>query len=266
MIPRILHYVWVGDSPKPQHVLDCIASWRRLCPGWEIREWGGDFAKTVENRYVREALEHRKWAFAADWIRLYALVKCGGFYLDTDMEMEKPFDVFLDEKFGISWDRMNGRTNFHCGVIGCEPGNEVAAGLLAMYDNLPFVKDDGELDQTPNPVRFIDHIAAVWNVRPSDWTDTVRFGDGGVVFPWTYFLPGGGYTRHLYDASWLDPWVRKMWLKVGPFKILRFKRRKESSAPDFTLQAGERLLFSLPIGNRKRVALARSVGGAADGA
>ena len=74
-------------------------SWRRFCPGWEIREWGNDFVSTVDNRYVREAMANRKWAFVADWVRLYALVHHGGFYLDTDMEMEKPFDDFLGEKF-----------------------------------------------------------------------------------------------------------------------------------------------------------------------
>ena len=266
MIPRILHYVWLGDAPRPQKVLDCIESWRRHCPGWEIRAWGNDFAKTVENRYVREALAHRKWAFVSDWIRLYALVTQGGFYLDTDMEMEKPFDGFLGNKFVISWERMNERTNINCGVIGCEPGNPIAAGMLGLYDGLSFVRPDGELDQTPNAVRFVDHFASVWNVRPSaDGMDTVHFGDGGVVFPWTYFLPGGGYTRHLYEGTWLDAWLRKVWLKVGPYKLIRFKQRKESSEPNFTLQAGERRLFSLGLGKRKRIVLVRSAGGTAHG-
>ena len=176
------------------------------------------------------------------------------------MEMEKPFDDFLGEKFVISWERMNGRTNFNCGVIGCEPGNEVATGLLALYDDLPFVKPDGELDQTPNTVRFLAHFESVWKVHPSaDGMDTVRFGDGGIVYPWTYFLPGGGYTRHLYEASWLDPWLRKVWLKAGKYKLVRFKRRKEVSASaPVTLMDGERRVASLPIGRRKRVVLVRT--------
>lgn len=47
--------------------------------------------------------------------------------------------------------------------------------------------------------------------------ETVRFGDGGVVFPWTYFLPGGGYTNHRYDAAkranrcrWRFGWLRRI--------------------------------------------------------
>ena len=258
MIPKVIHYVWVGGAPKPPEVIACIESWRKMCPGWEIREWGDDFAKTVDNRYVREALAHRKWAFAADWIRLYALERFGGFYLDTDMEMRKPFDRFLGERFVISWERMNGRTNFNCGVIGSEPGGEVVRGLAALYENLSFVKEDGELDQTPNTVRFLGYFRERWGVSPSDGCDTVRFGNGCVVFPCSYFLPEDGYTYHLYSASWLDAWLRKVWLKVGPYKLLRFKRRKEADVDaDIALQGGERRLLSLPVGRRKRVVLVR---------
>jgi len=258
MIPKIIHFVWVGDAPKPPQVLACIESWRRHCPDWEIREWGNDFAQKVECRYVREALAHRKWAFASDWVRLYALERFGGFYLDTDMEMRKPFDGFLKEKFVISWERMNGRTNFNCGVIGCERGSEVVRGLMKMYDGLPFVRSDGELDLTPNTVRCLGYFADRWNVRPADGTDTVRFGEGCVVYPWTHFLPEDGYTFHHYAATWLDPWARKSWLKAGRYKLVRFKRRRETPAGvQLSLQRGERELLSLPFGKRKRLVLVR---------
>ena len=262
MIPKTIHYVWVGDAPKPRHVLDCIESWRRLCPGWEIREWGNDFAATVGNRYAREALAHRKWAFASDWIRLHALAEFGGFYLDTDMEMRKPFDGFLGERFVISWERMNGRTNLNCGVIGSEPGGEVVKGMLEVYDGLRFVREDGELDQTPNTVRLLGYFESRWGVRPGDGTDTVRFGDGGVVFPCTHFLPEDGYTFHRYAATWLDAWLRKVWFRAGPYKLVRFKRRKEAAADaPVALQDGERRILSLPLGSRKRVELVRTEAG-----
>ena len=258
MIPRIIHYVWLGDAPKPQLVLDCIESWRRFCPGWEIREWGDDFARTVDCRYVREALMHRKWAFAADWIRLHVLEKFGGFYLDTDMEMRRPFDEFLKERFVISWERMNGRTNLNCGVIGSEANLVVVRRLLDAYRELAFVKEDGELDMTPNAVRLLDVFAECWGVRPSDGHDTVRFADGCVIFPSTYFLPEDGYTFHHYAATWLDAWLRKGWLRVGPYKLVRFKRRREVPAADLALRSGERKVFSIPFGRRKRIVLVKS--------
>ena len=39
MIPKIIHYVWVGTAPKSDLVLKCIESWKKYCPDYEIREW-----------------------------------------------------------------------------------------------------------------------------------------------------------------------------------------------------------------------------------
>ena len=82
MTPRIIHCVWLGGAPKPPVVLECLESWKRMCPGWEIREWGDEALENISNRYLREAVAHRKWAFAADYLRLKVLNDHGGFYLD----------------------------------------------------------------------------------------------------------------------------------------------------------------------------------------
>ena len=36
MIPKIIHYVWLSGDEKPQVVKDCIESWRRNMPEFEI--------------------------------------------------------------------------------------------------------------------------------------------------------------------------------------------------------------------------------------
>ena len=258
MIPKVIHYVWVGDAPKPPQVLKCIDSWRRNCPGWEIREWGGDFVRASGNRYALEALAHRKWAFASDWARLAVLARHGGFYLDTDVELNRPLDPLCDARFVAGWERQNGRTLVGSGVLGSVPDGEVARGLLALYDGLSFVRPDGELDQTPNTVRFLDYFASAWGVRPADGGDAARFGDGGVILPCEAFGSEKGYAVHHFAATWLDAWLRKVWLKAGPYKLVRFKRRKETPDCGIRLLDGERALLSLPLGARKRVLLVSS--------
>ena len=56
--------------------------------------------------YVKEAFEARKWAFAADYIRMYALYTQGGIYLDSDVVLLKKFDDFLDNAFLQEYTRM----------------------------------------------------------------------------------------------------------------------------------------------------------------
>ena len=46
MIPKIIHYCWFGRGEKPELAKKCIASWRRFCPDFEIREWNEDNCRT----------------------------------------------------------------------------------------------------------------------------------------------------------------------------------------------------------------------------
>ena len=257
MTPKIIHYIWLGGAPKPPVVLQCIESWRRFCPGWELREWGDDAMAGVANRYAREAYASRKWAFAADWLRLKVLHDNGGFYLDSDMEIMKPIDGFLANDLTMGLVNRNGKVLFNGGFIGCKPHDEVIGGFLAENDGIPFIKPNGELDQTPNTVRMVDYFARRWNVHPRSWNETIDMGSGRKIYPADFFLSRSGFSYHHYCASWLDDWVRKAWLSCGRYKVVRFKRRigVQSAAPK--LLDGERALASIPFGSRKRLSLIR---------
>ena len=257
MTPKIIHYVWVGGAPKPPIVLHCIESWRNMCPDWELREWNDSTMGDIGNRYVQEAYSHRKWAFVADWMRLNVLYRYGGFYLDTDMELLKPIDRFLENDLTMGLVDRHGKVLFNGGFIGCRMGDDVIGGLLAEYDHLPFVKSDGELDLTPNTVRMVDYFGKRWKVCPKSANDTIDMGGKRIIYPASFFLSRQGYSFHHYCASWLDDWTRKVWMSVGPYKLVRFKRRMESSSPTPTLRRGESALGSIPLGRRKKVFLIR---------
>ena len=93
MIPKIIHYCWFGRNPKPKLALKCIKSWKKYCPDYEIIEWNEDsFDIESAPLYVRQAYEAKKWAFVTDYVRLYAMTKFGGIYMDTDVEVIKPLD------------------------------------------------------------------------------------------------------------------------------------------------------------------------------
>lgn len=77
MIKKI-HYVWFGGKPLPENVKSCINSWKRYLPDWEIIQWNESNFDTNHFRWVREALSVKKYAFAADFVRLYVLNKMGG--------------------------------------------------------------------------------------------------------------------------------------------------------------------------------------------
>ena len=86
MIPKIVHYVWLGRKELTPLGKKCLTSWQKFLPGWEIHKWTEDNSP-LEHPFVARMLRERKYAFASDYIRLHALAKHGGLYLDTDMEL-----------------------------------------------------------------------------------------------------------------------------------------------------------------------------------
>lgn len=73
----------------------CIDSWKKYCPGYEIREWNESNFDIHCCRFVEEAYEGKKWAFVADYARFYAIYNYGGVYLETDSKIIKPIDNLL---------------------------------------------------------------------------------------------------------------------------------------------------------------------------
>ena len=78
MIPKIIHYCWFGRNPKPEIIEKCIASWKKYCPDWEIKEWNEDNYDVNKAPYVREAYEAKMWAFVSDYARLDIIFQNGG--------------------------------------------------------------------------------------------------------------------------------------------------------------------------------------------
>ena len=39
MIPKIIHYCWFGKGIMPKSQADCIKSWEKILPDYEIMRW-----------------------------------------------------------------------------------------------------------------------------------------------------------------------------------------------------------------------------------
>ena len=98
MIPKIIHFTWFSGDPYPQLIQDCIDSWHKVMPDYEYVLWDYNKIKDIDSIWLKECLAQKKWAFAADFVRLYALFYYGGIYLDTDVDVYKPLDKFLEQR------------------------------------------------------------------------------------------------------------------------------------------------------------------------
>ena len=87
MIPKIIHYCWFGKGEMPESAKKCLASWHEHMPDYDYKLWNEDNFDVNQYVYAKEAYEARKYAFVSDVVRLWALEREGGIYLDTDVEV-----------------------------------------------------------------------------------------------------------------------------------------------------------------------------------
>jgi mannosyltransferase OCH1-like enzyme len=99
IIPKKIHYCWLSGEPLPEKLLKCMETWQQVLPGYELIRWDAKRFDITSVKFVEEACNKKKWAFASDYIRLHALFTEGGIYLDTDVYLLKSLDAFLKHDF-----------------------------------------------------------------------------------------------------------------------------------------------------------------------
>jgi len=98
-IPKKIHYCWLSGEEMPHDAIKCIESWKKKMPEYELVLWDKNRFDVTSVQFVKEACEVRKWAFASDYIRIYAIYTEGGIYMDTDVHVIKYFDDLLQDGF-----------------------------------------------------------------------------------------------------------------------------------------------------------------------
>ena len=145
MIPKIIHYVWVGNNPKPKDIKKCMKTWKKHLKDYKIIEWNESNFDISSHPFVKKAYEAKKWAYVSDYIRMYAIYNYGGIYLDTDVLVLDNFDKFLDNKVFVGFERENYPFT---AVFGAEKKNKFIKKLLDYYDNLDAYNFDFENNNT----------------------------------------------------------------------------------------------------------------------
>lgn len=214
MIPKIIHYCWFGKNPKPRLAKKCIRSWKKICPNYQLMEWTeNNFDISNAPQYVQDAYKEKMWAFVSDYVRFVALVKYGGIYLDTDVELVKPLDQFLHH---TAFTGTEDGKYVSAGVMGCVKGYSLFQDFCDYYNNLSFYNPDGTKNVTTVVVMLTEWCKAKGYKSENLYQEIQGFA----IYPSDYFYPFSNEDRvikktentvsiHWFAGSWLPEERRK---------------------------------------------------------
>ena len=205
MIPKIIHYCWLSNDPMPEESISYIDSWHRLLPDYQFILWNRDNFDIESVPWVKEAFEQKKYAFAADYIRLFAIYNYGGFYLDTDIELKKAFNSLLDKHLVIGYENSR-RNGVEAGCFGAEKKNLFIGNCLSYYKNRHFINNEGFLETRTLPSIMNSYI-----------TPEIK----GHIFSYDFFTAknqetgvieesSNTYAIHHFAGSWLSDFEKNI--------------------------------------------------------
>lgn len=211
MIPKIIHYCWLSGDPYPELIDKCIHSWKILLPDYQFVLWDRKKAETISSEWLNQTIAAKKYAFAADFIRIYAISLYGGVYLDADVELISTLDPFMKHDFFIGFEYNN---DLEPAIFGAVAGHPFLTALINYYQNRSFLKNNGTFNTRPLPTIFNEIAESQFAFKPNGKKQFLTNGNIA-IYPFDYFSPKNIYFKkinrtsntvaiHHFDGSWVN--------------------------------------------------------------
>ncbi|MBW9145258.1 glycosyl transferase [Clostridium sp. CM027] len=210
-IPKTIHYCWFGKGKKSELAEKCIQSWKEKLHGYEIIEWNEENFDIHANTYVEEAYISKKYAFVADYARLFVLFNYGGIYMDTDVEILKPFNNLLELEGFVGFED---KELVSTAVIGSQKGNLLINEWLLTYNNRHFTVN-GKINSVTN-VRVLTDILLKYGMKQNNQMQKL-YDNKLAIYPIEYFSPFkiGGKKPNITKDTISIHWFEGTWITLS---------------------------------------------------
>lgn len=201
MIPKTIHYCWFGRNPLPPLAIECIESWRKFLPDYEIKEWNEDNFDVNMIPYTSEAYKEKKYAFVSDFARFWILYHYGGLYFDTDVKVIKPMNDIIENGAFMGFERdpkkkRRGLVNPGLG-LGFEKEHIFLKQMLDYYERLHFIDNDGSLLTNKTIVHYTTDMLQCLGLNNKKLQQICDI----TVYPAEYFAPIHFVTKRLHITN-----------------------------------------------------------------
>lgn len=222
MIPKIIHYCWFGGNPLPPLAVECIASWKKFFPDYEIKRWDESNFDVNSIPYTEGAYKQKKYAFVSDYARFWIMYNYGGLYFDTDVEVIRPFDDIIQKGnfmgYEVDPDGENSplkyapRYAFGVAVglgFGMGKGHPLMKRMLDIYTAMPSF----QIEPSPWGRTVVSYVSTELVQLGLKCTPGIQKIDDITIYPHDFFAPinvisgrikitENTRTIHRYMGSW----------------------------------------------------------------
>lgn len=222
LIPKIIHYIWVGGKEKPADIKRCMDTWKKHLEGYKVIEWNESNFDIEQHPFVKAAYEAKKWAYVSDYIRAYAIYNYGGIYLDTDILLLDNFDDFLNHRAFVGFENPNYPFT---AAFGAEKGHPLVKDMLDYYDELDTYHFDFKNNNT---ISVSDILINKYGCKVGNMYQILK--EGIAVYPDTILCNPSekSVSIHVFTGTWLDE-KKAIARKINTFLKLRITSRKRAA-------------------------------------
>jgi len=221
MIPKKIHFIWVGGKEKPKDIQKCMKTWKKHLKDYEIIEWNESNFDIESHPFAKAAYEAKKWAYVSDYIRAYVIYNEGGIYLDTDVLILDNFDKFLNNRAFVGFEHPDFPFT---AVFGAEKNHPLVKDMLDYYDKL----DKFEFNfQNNNTISVSDILVNDYGCLKNNEFQVLR--EDIAVYP-DYILcnpSNESVSIHVFNGSWLDE-KKPLKRKLNKFFKIRLTTKKRA--------------------------------------
>ena len=204
MIPKIIHFCWLSTDEYPKLIKKYIESWKVKLPDYEFIVWDTNRFNVETTIWTQQAYKSKKYAFVSDYIRLLAVYKYGGIYLDTDVEVLKNFDDLLNLPYfiGSQYDSL-----IEAAVFGAKKNSDWVLDCINYYDNRRFIKQDGDFDMLVLPIIMQSQIERNKKIiqlkfnEVKNISNLVENKNSFFLYPSEYFSPKNHQSGKIFRSK-----------------------------------------------------------------
>ena len=220
-IPKILHFIWVGQNQIPESYIYYIQSWLFNHKGWKYYFWDDSNIPKLFNQDLYDNAEF--YAQKADILRYEILYNYGGVYIDCDFLCLKSIDELIENIDGFS--AYESTEYIAIGIMGFKRGDLFLKKIIQYLEYNTLINKDKNIPNQTGPVFFTkmcdlfikdDKNYKLFSpIYFYNYTYKDKINNNAIIYN------NNNYALHLWGYSWdkNKSFKKKIYNYIEPFLI-----------------------------------------------